>query len=159
MLRSNNISHAKIISMIRSHVVNFFVFCCIVFLAAPTLVHGAAGLVTVVPDDCRGNGGCQSVCDIAQLAQNILNDGIYIAVFLSAILFAWAGFRYLTNVANSGAVSRAKEIFVNVAIGLVIILASWLLIDTVMKTLVGNGSSFGPWNQICMLFLQSAGFA
>jgi TRAP-type C4-dicarboxylate transport system permease small subunit len=109
----------------------------------------AAGLITVVPDNCRDNvvGGCKSICDLAQLAQNVLNDAIYIAVFLSAVLFAWAGFKYLTNVANSGEVSRAKEIFVNVAVGLVIILAGWLVVDVLMRTLVG--ASVLPWNKIC----------
>ena len=115
-------------------------------MCAPTLVL-AAGLITVVPESCNGPGGCQSICDIAQIAQNVLNDAIYIAVFLSAVLFAWAGLKYLTNVANPGEVTRAKEIFFNVAVGLVIILAGWLVVDTLMKTLMGGG--FGPWNKIC----------
>ena len=116
------------------------------FVPAMTLAAGG-GLTTLVPSDCNGDGGCQSLCDLAQLANNILNDAIYIAVFLSAVLFAWAGLKYLTNVANPGEVSKAKAIFTNVGIGLVIILASWLVIDTVMRTLVG--SSVLPWNSIC----------
>lgn len=115
-------------------------------MCAPTLVF-SAGLIQIVPDTCNGPGGCQSICDIALIAQNVLNDGIYIAVFLSAVLFAWAGFKYLTNVANPGEVTRAKEIFVNVAIGLVIILAGWLVVDVLMRTLVGG--SIMPWNKIC----------
>ena len=119
----------------------------LMLVSAPTVALGATTLVTIVPDGCRGNGGCQKVCDIAQLAQNILNDGIYIAVFLSAVLFAWAGLKYLMNMGNSGEISKAKDIFVNVAIGLVIILGSWLVIDVVMRTLVG--ASVLPWNTIC----------
>lgn len=107
----------------------------------------AAGLLTIVPESCNGIGGCQSICDIALIAQNVLNDGIYIAVFLSAVLFAWAGFKMLTNVANPGEITRAKEIFVNVAIGLVIILAGWLVVDVLMRTLVGG--SVMPWNKVC----------
>ena len=110
----------------------------------------------IVP--CTGATGDKpcTICHIAELAQNVLNTGIYIAVFLSAVLFAWAGFKYLTNVANSGEISRAKEIFMNVAIGLIIILAGWLVVDTLMKTLVGDGGSFGPWNKVCELFSQYA---
>jgi hypothetical protein len=131
--------------MSRRHVILLFQFICIVFLAAPSLTMGAVGLVTIVPDSCNGLGGCKSVCDLATLAQNILTDAIYIAVFLSAVLFAWAGFLYLTNVANSGQHSRAVEVFKNVAIGLVIILAAWLLVNTLMTTL----TSVARWNNLC----------
>jgi hypothetical protein len=117
------------------------------FFTAPAITI-AAGLVPIVPQDCNGTGGCQSVCEIAQLAQNVLNDAIYMAIFLSAVLFAWAGFLYLTNAANSGQHTRAVEVFKNVAIGLLIILAGWIVVDTIMKTLVNIGQ-FGPWNRIC----------
>ena len=91
-----------------------------------------------------------TVCDIAKTAQNLLNTAIYIAVFMSSILFAYAGFIYITNIANHGEITKARNIFANVIIGLVIILASWLVIDTLMKTLVNNDESrFGPWNRVC----------
>ncbi|MDP2649060.1 MAG: hypothetical protein Q8P19_04160 [bacterium] len=119
----------------------------IVVLIAPSVALGATGFVTIVPEGCRGPGGCQSVCDIATLANNVLTDAIYIAVFLSAILFAFAGLKMLVSVANPGERSRAKQTFSNVAIGLVIILASWLVIEVIMRTLVGG--SVLPWNAIC----------
>ena len=127
-------------------------------MAAPGLALAAPGLVTVVTDNCRGDaiGGCQNICDLAQLAQNILNDAIYIAVFLAAFLFAWAGWLYLTNSAGNS-ISRAKEIFANVAIGLVIILAGWLVVDVLMRTLVG--ADILPWNKLCELFVHGIGLA
>ena len=90
-----------------------------------------------------------NVCDLALLAQNILNAGIYIAIFLSAILFAWAGWKYVTAGGNPGKATDARKIFTNVVIGLVIIIAGWLVVDTVMKTLVNEEATFGPWNRIC----------
>ncbi len=126
----------------------------IIFFIAPSLALAANSLPgQIVPSECNEVGGCKSICDLATVAQNVLNTGIYVAVFLSAVLFAWAGWLYLTSVAG-GEISRAREIFVNVAIGLVIILAGWLVVDTLMRTLVGNGGSFGPWNKICELFVQ-----
>ncbi len=118
----------------------------LVFALAPSIALGA-GIPQIVPTECRGDGGCQSVCSIANLAQNVLNAAIYIAVVLSAVLFAWAGFLYLTNVGNSGGVSKAKEVFFNVLIGLCIILASWLVIDVLMHTFVSG--DWRPWNAIC----------
>ena len=140
--------------MTHQGLVRIIAFFVVIFFIAPTFALAAAGLPgQIVPEQCNQVGGCQSVCDLATVAQNVLNTGIYIAVFLSAVLFAWAGWLYLTSVAG-GEISRAKEIFVNVAIGLVIILAGWLVVDTLMRTLVGNGGSFGPWNKICALFVQ-----
>ena len=89
-----------------------------------------------------------NVCHIAQLAQNALNLGIYIAVFLSAVLFAYAGWLYMTAGGESG-VEKGKEIFLNVAIGLSLILASWLIVDLIMKALVNESALRGPWNAIC----------
>ncbi len=129
----------------------------IIFFIAPSIVLAQRNSLPgqIVPASCNEVGGCQSICDLATIAQNVLNTGIYIAVFLSAILFAWAGWLYLTSAAGSE-ISRAKSIFFNVVVGLVIILAGWLVVDTLMRTLVGNGGSFGPWNKICQLFAEHA---
>ncbi len=119
----------------------------LVLIVVPTLAMAAGLPGQIVPQECNGQGGCPNICSLAQLAQNILNAAIYLAVVLSAVLFAWAGFLYLTNVANTGQHERAVETFKNVAIGLVIIVAGWLVVDIVMRTFVG--ASVLPWNAIC----------
>ena len=103
----------------------------------------------IVP--CTGAIGAKpcTFCHIAQLAQNLLNTGIYIAVFLSAILFAYAGGIYVTAGGDSGKANQAKGIFWNVGVGLVIILAAWLIVDLIMKILVNEQALRGPWNAIC----------
>lgn len=106
----------------------------------------AAGIPTIVTCGNTGQAAC-TVCDLAKLAQNILNAAIYLAVALSAILFAWAGFLYLTNVANPGQHSQAVSVFKNVVIGLVIIVVGWLVIDVVMRAFLG--ASLLPWNNLC----------
>ena len=104
-----------------------------------------AQIPTIVP--C--NGVDCTFCHVAQLAQNVLNDGIYIAVFLSAILFAYAGWKYVTAGGEPGKAGEAKKIFWNVGAGLVLILAAWLIVDLIMKILVSEQALFGPWNQVC----------
>ena len=129
------------------HTMRFAALLVLIIVVVPTLASAAIGIPTIVPSECNQPGGCPNVCSLAQLAQNVLNAAIYLAVVLSAVLFAWAGFLYLTNVGNSGGIRKAKEVFVNVAIGLVIIIAGWLVIDIVMRTFVG--ASLLPWNAIC----------
>lgn len=122
------------------HIVSFAL---LVFLTAPAIVSSAVMPGPIVTCD----GVNCTICDIAKVAQNVLNTGIFVAVFLSALLFAWAGWKYLTNIANPSGVSEAKSLFGNVLVGLLIILGAWLVIDTLMKTLT-NGQ-FGPWNKVC----------
>src|SRR3989338_8569796 len=98
----------------------------IFLLISPAIAF--AQIPTIVP--CNGTD-C-TFCHIAQLAQNVLNGGIYLAVFLSAILFAYAGWQYITAGGESGKASEAKKIFWNVGVGLVLILAAWLIVDMIM---------------------------
>jgi hypothetical protein len=109
-------------------------------LALPGGVFAQEGIVPCTGDDCN-------FCSLAQLGQNIINLAIFLAVFLSAILFAWAGWNYLTNMGDTGKIAKAHSVFVNVAVGFIIILAAWLIVDTLMKTLLGG--QFGPWNEVC----------
>lgn len=118
-----------------------------VLCGIPLLASAQIPTIVTCNGALPGNGlpAC-GVCDLAKLAQNVLNAGIYIAVFLSALLFAYAGFLYLTNEAI-GQQQRAKSMFQDVVFGLVIILGAWLVVDTLMKTLVGG--QYLPWNRIC----------
>lgn len=102
-------------------------------------VASAALPKQIVPEDCNQKGGCQSICDIVTLAQNVLNFGIFMAVVLSAFLFAYAGWNMITAGGNSEVYAKGKRVFGNVLIGLIIILAGWIVIDTLMKTFTGNG--------------------
>lgn len=109
----------------------------------PTLVLAQGIPKQIVP--CTGiNCTCQ---DLLRLGENILNTGIYFAVFISAILFAWAGWKMVSakSMGDSGGIGDAKKILWNVIIGLVIILAAWLLVDTLMRTLTTSSA----WSNIC----------
>lgn len=54
----------------------------------------------------------------------------------------------MASAGNAGAVSQAKEMIVNTIVGFVILLAAWLIVDTIMKTFVNQAVLVGPWNQI-----------
>jgi len=104
----------------------------------------------IVPEKCRASAATTcGICDIAQLVQNVINAGIYIAIFLSAVLFAYAGWQYITAGGQEGKATEAKKIFWNVGIGLVLVLGAWLIVDLIMKMLVNQSALFGPWNEIC----------
>ena len=126
-----------------------FVVPSLVSLFQPIFAY-AAGLPTQIVT-CNGamagNGmpAC-TACHLAELGQNLLNTTIFMVIFLSALLFAFAGFKYMTE----GHKDEGRKIATNVTVGLVIILSSWLVVDTLMKTVLGG--SFGPWNNVCAYF-------
>ncbi len=61
---------------------------------------------------------------------------IYAIIPVSTIAFAYAGFLFMTAGDNSGQISKAKGIFWTVVKGTVITLAAWLIVNTIMTTLV-----------------------
>ena len=123
----------------------------IVLLIAYTTLPlvASAKWMALVPETCNVDGGCQSICDLAQLVQNILNDAVILSTFMAAILFAWAGARMLMAAGNPKQIGKAKKTFSAVFIGFVMILTAWLIVDTIMKTFTDQSSNFGPWNKIC----------
>ena len=123
----------------------------LVIAIAPSIVLGAGIPNQIVPKTygCDGPGGCQSVCALADLAQNILGAAIFIAVFLAAILFSYAGFQMLVSPASSASKGKAKTLLYSVLVGFIIILAAWLVINVLMSIMVTGSVSGMPWNRIC----------
>ncbi|MDB5189191.1 MAG: hypothetical protein JWL82_148 [Parcubacteria group bacterium] len=83
--------------------------------------------------------------------QNVINFGISLGVLAATLAIAYAGFIFMMNSGNPEARGKARGMLINVAIGLVILLSAWLVVDFIMKTLYSgdNGSKdFGPWNSI-----------
>lgn len=121
---------------------------------ALTLSVGLPGAVSAagIPDRIVPCHGVDCTCaDLSTVAQNIINTSIFVAIFLSAILIAWAGWKLISSksMGSGEGVSAGKEVLSNVIIGLVIIIAAWLIVDTIVKTLTSSGTVQGMWNTIC----------
>ena len=135
--------------LFRNHAMWWITVLLFVVTIAPSIAFGQ--IPTLVPDACRDGSAATEcgICQIGQLAQNVLNAGIYIAVALSALLFAYAGWEYITAGGDTGKAANARKIFWTVGVGLVLILSAWLIVDVIMKVFIKNGALLGPWNAIC----------
>lgn len=93
----------------------------------------------IVP--CGGSG--QQACNFGffiTLIKNVINFLIFkLAVPLAAISFAVAGVMILTAGDNTGQVEKAKEIFWNVVIGLIVALSAWLIVIAILTALGARG--------------------
>jgi hypothetical protein len=129
----------------------------LLFMAGPTVVFAQS---TLIPCGFDLNGDKQvkdanppmlqssphEECyfnDVVTIAQNVINWLIFkLAMPLAAIMFAYAGFLYVTNQGNEGQVKQAHDIFTNVFIGLVIALAAWITVNFVLQFFLGANSKF-----------------
>ncbi|MFH1402248.1 MAG: hypothetical protein ABIG87_01315 [Patescibacteria group bacterium] len=92
----------------------------------------------------NSKGTWDNTCDFAalvQLASNIIDFILKMAGSISAIMFAYAGFLYLSAQGDSGKITTAHKIFKNVALGIFFVVGAWLIVKAI---LVGLGAeSYG----------------
>ena len=107
-------------------------------LDSDNIVKDPDGYVWVVGthEECYFN-------DVILIAQSVIEFLIFkIAIPIAAIMFAYAGFLYVTNRGNESQVTRAHDVFLNVLIGIVIALAAWIVVKFIVTFFLGTGSVF-----------------
>ena len=93
--------------------------------------------------------GC-SLCHFVGWAQGIFQLLINLAVFIAVGMIVYAGFLYLFSQGDMGKVKKAHQIFLNVVIGIIVVLLAWFAVDFIAKFFIAKDmeQEFGPWNAI-----------
>ncbi len=93
-----------------------------------------------------------SACDLVDMINTIILWLFMIVFLIFAIIMLAAGWGLVTSAGNQVALDAAKSKFTNAIIGIIIIMAAWLLIDVIMRGLLAGGdgqiSGYGPWTQV-----------
>ncbi|MCX6751656.1 MAG: pilin [Candidatus Nomurabacteria bacterium] len=109
----------------------------------PTPEKSPSGLVKCGLSDA--NGKVENPCgfyDILTLINTVVHFVIFDLVLpIAALMFAYAGFELITSGGETSKREKAKSIFTNVALGLVIVLAAFLIIQTILS-IVGYDKSW-----------------
>lgn len=117
-----------------------------------------AGIILLVPSlalaqfpgqlvPCSGPGDCNA-CALVTLGQNVLNLLVALSAFVAVLAFTYAGFLMVTAAGNEAQVTKAKGTFSAVAIGFIIVLAAWLIINLLLLVFTGKG--VGSWTgELC----------
>lgn len=100
-----------------------------------------AGLDNYSPD---GYGSCEFV----ELVNNVLQFLIGLSALLAVIVFIYAGYLMVSSRGDVGQIQQAKGLFANVAIGFVLMLSAFLIINTILSIMVGSGSGILNWQTI-----------
>lgn len=103
----------------------------------------AGGLVNCGKGDA-GPLDCNFAKAVA-MANVIINWLIMIATSLAAIAFAYAGWLYLSAGDNSGQVTKARAIFLDVAIGFIILLSAWLVFKFIETTFLNTNNGYATY--------------
>lgn len=112
----------------------------LVFASLPEMALAQTqGLVACTGLDC-------DFCALVETANRLINLFFEILIIVAVIMVVYAGLKLVTSGGNASAMQDAKSMLSNVIIGFVIILAAWLIVDTIFKMLVGN-DDFGTWNE------------
>ena len=86
---------------------------------------------------CEGAGGWDN---LMKLINNIVSFVLFkLAMPIAAIMFAYAGFELLTAGGEVSKMTKAKKIFMNVALGLIFAAAAWLIVNTLLTILGYTG--------------------
>jgi len=96
-----------------------------------------AGFITgpIVPCGRQGQPNCD-LCHLWNLGSNLINFiSFNLAVPAAVLLFVASGVILLTSAGSDERVKLAKSIFTNTIFGIVIIFCSWLLVDSLIKTI------------------------
>lgn len=79
--------------------------------------------------------------DIKELAKKILNFVLTFLGFIAVAFIIYGGFLYVGSGGNDENTGKAKKIIINAIIGIIIIFASFAIVNTVLKAPQGASSS------------------
>ena len=81
--------------------------------------------------------GC-GFADAVLMINNIIDYLIMIAMPLAAVAFAYAGWLHLTAGEDTGKVDKARRIFLDVGVGVLIVLSGWLVFSLIATTFLNS---------------------
>ncbi|MCU0660424.1 MAG: pilin [Candidatus Pacebacteria bacterium] len=101
------------------------------------VIEETGGIVT-----CKENCGYIELID---LVRRIIDFLLFtLSLPIAAGMFMYAGFLYLSSQGESGKLTKARGIFWNVLVGLVIAMAAWLIVNTLVGTLLDENLQNEP---------------
>jgi len=125
-------------------VTTFFVS--IIFLT-PFFLSGPVASAATPPNGIVSLSGCTgtdcSACNVVHMVNGGITWLIGILFVVFAVIMVVAGVGLVTSGGNQSALEAAKSKFTNAIIGLIIILSAWLMVDTIMRGLVGSDDNEG----------------
>lgn len=110
-----------------------------------TIIHTLVLLIILSPlvvfaDSAQGlvpncEGATCDFEDFIQLITNVVNFAVKVAIAFSAVVFAYAGWLYLTSGGDEGKIKQAHELFIKVLWGFLFALGAFLIVQLITQQL------------------------
>jgi len=97
---------------------------------------------------------CSSFCDLLSTAQNFINFGMTVAIYIIAPIFiVWGGIMILTAGGSPERVKSARQMLLSVVIGIAIVLGSFVIVSTFFYVMSitfksPSGAAQSSWSDI-----------
>lgn len=102
---------------------------------------------SLVPVQCQSPETC-GTCEFVELINNVIRFLITFATIAATLMLIYGGFQLVISGGNTAAKQAAKSIIVNVLIGFVLVLAAFLVINTILGLLLPGDSRVLGWQRI-----------
>ncbi len=110
-------------------------FAPLLLVLMPVVVFGQSnGLVPCGYD----NNPCDTG-DAVAFVNGLISFLITMLGVIAVIVLVIVGVQMVVSAGDPSAMKAAKDRFTNIVVGIIIILAAWLVVDTIMRMLTGSG--------------------
>ncbi len=93
--------------------------------------------------DAASGTGLVSDREPVEIIVEIINVLLYFLGSIVIVLILWAGFKWMTSAGNADAIKKSRETILNAVIGLIIIFASYAILNFVFDNLVDISGAGG----------------
>lgn len=115
--------------------------------AASALLIAPAARATEILPPCAKAGDC-GLNDILLVAVNVADFILGIVGSVALLFFIYGGFVFILSGGNEKRLGEGKQILLNSVIGLVIVFASYLIIQFSLTLLGVKGADTGAWSDL-----------
>ncbi len=102
----------------------------------PVVKAEQSGIIYVCYDENKNPAPCDKFSDLIGAINFFVNRAIQLALLFSVVPNTYAGWLYLNTGSSPGNKDKAKKMLTNVALGIVIMLAAWLIVSLITNALV-----------------------
>ena len=108
----------------------------------PLAASAQGGLVP-----CGNEISCE-LCHVVELVDNVLSFLVAVMISIAIIVFIWAGIKFTLSQGGQEHVTTARRIIASAIIGLIIVLAAWIIIDFGLRIIFGPEGGLTLWGSI-----------
>lgn len=149
----------------RTSITKLLILSMAVFIFVPSFALAAPSWWPIVPCGTAANPTPCNPCDLFKMGRNII-DFVLMGLMppVAAGLFIWGGFLILMGGPNPALFAKGKQIFTTTFYGVLIILGSWLITNTIMMSVAKDSIMVGDtvvnivtdWNKFECVYTEPA---